>query len=192
MRKKTLQVAAIILALISVYLIISPFWEDIVLPFKKLFDATDGYHYVNQVNKTDNSDSILKPIPLENTLVIPKIQVDTPIISSSSESALNSGVWHKPLPGNPLTGGNMVLTAHRFLYLSGPNTFYHLDKLAVGDSIIIYWQAKEYDYSVFETKVIAPTETWVEDETTDNIVTLYTCTYNAENRILVRAKLIAN
>ena len=191
--KLVLTFCSFALVLAALYLVLAPYADDIKLYFSKFTDSTNGYHYVNRLSKSDNvpiDESKLKPIPLENTLVIPKIQVDAPIHEGVDDSTLNLGVWRKPFPGNPLIGGNTVLTAHRFLYVSGPNTFYHLDSLAIGDKFIIYWEGKEFDYEVTDARIISPTETWIEEPTTEPTVTLYTCTHNAENRIYIRAKLL--
>ena len=194
LHKNPVKVFLIIVALISLILISAPYLNDILMPLNQLFDPTKGYKYQNNLMATDNQSVIdkskLKPIPKENVLVIPKIQVDSEIIEGTDEKTLDKGIWRKPDSSNPELGGNTVLTAHRFLYTFGPNTFYHLDKIVIGDKFFIFWNQKEYDYEVFEKREVQPTEVVIEDNTVEPIVTLYTCTKNAERRIVVKAKLI--
>jgi sortase A len=193
---KPARIIAILIAVVSMFLILAPLMGEILLPLKELFDSTGGYVYQNKLVATDNQTKIdqskLKPIPKENVLVIPKIQVDAIIHEGPDDSTLNLGVWRKPNSFDPELGGNTVLTAHRFLYTFGPNTFYSLDKIEKGDKFIIFWNQKEYDYEVFEKLEVQPTDVWVEDNTTDPTVTLYTCTKDAVTRIVVRAKLITS
>jgi sortase A len=185
----------ILLVSIALFLIFAPYFDEIRLFFDKAGDPTKGYKYVNNLIKTDNSGidlSKLKPIPSDNNvLVIPAIGVDSEIIESQNDSALSLGVWHRPASSTPDKGGNTVLTAHRFLYLNGPNTFYHLNKLKIGDRFFVLWQGKEYDYEVSNTFEVGPTELWIEDNTDNAMITLYSCTYNAEKRYVVRGSLIS-
>jgi LPXTG-site transpeptidase (sortase) family protein len=192
-RKSVISFIVTAVLCVSAFFLIAPYLQGLILPFQKLFDRTDGYGYIN--NLSDNAQvnidkSALKPPPQDNTLVIPKIGVDAKIIESFDESALNIGIWRKPESSTPPSGGNTVLTAHRFQYLSGPNTFYSLDKMEVGDKFFVYWDHKEYDYEVISTKIVSPTEVVIEDNTKEEIITLYTCTYNAETRVVVVAKRI--
>ena len=134
----------------------------------------------------------LKPIPKDNMLVIPKIGVDAKIQEGKTDATLNKGIWRRPNGSNPDKGGNTVFAAHRYMYTAGPNTFYSLDKLAVGDKIIVFWSGKEYDYQVNTTREVPPTATEIEHNTKDPIVTLYTCTplFTSKNRLVVTATLI--
>ena len=51
-----------------------------------------------------------------NRLIVPKIGVDVAIVVGANEEVLKQGAWHrKPENGSPITGGNFVLSAHRFL-----------------------------------------------------------------------------
>ncbi|MCA9387093.1 sortase, partial [Candidatus Dojkabacteria bacterium] len=96
-----------------------------------------------------------KGLPKENRLVIPQIGVDGEINEGDRE-ALDLGLWHRPGTSNPVIGGNTVIVAHRFLYSSGPITFYHLDKMKIGDEFSIYWEGEEYVYKVFDIFEVNP------------------------------------
>jgi len=153
-------------------------------------------HYANQLADQSADQSAtqpeLKPIPNDNFLIIPKIDVYGEVLVGDSINLLNSGIWHRPDTSTPPAGGNTVFVAHRFQYTTGPNTFYHLDKLAVGDEITVFWNGIEYDYSVIEVSVVSPDEVEIEYNTEEPIVTLYTCTplWTATNRLVVKAKPI--
>ena len=84
-----------------------------------------------------------------------------------------------------------MLVGHRFTY-DGPATFYSLDKVSIGDNIVVYWSSREYDYRVESIKVVPPTAIEVEAPTKDAQLTIYTCTplWSAKNRLVIVSKPI--
>lgn len=129
------------------------------------------------------------PIAKENRIVIPVIGVDAPILESNSTDILDQGIWHRPHTGAPDIGGNMVLVGHRFLYTSGPKTFYLLPKLKQNDQIYVAWEGKQHVYKVIETRIVPPTAVEIEAPTAVPMLTLYTCTplWNPTERFVVIA-----
>jgi sortase A len=129
---------------------------------------------------------------MRNVLLIPKIGVDGLVYESEDPVVLNYGIWRRPQTSTPDRGGNTVFVAHRYLYTTGINTFYHLPKMEVGDQFFVYWQQKQYTYEVFTVDTVLPTEIEIEENTEEPIVTLYTCTplWTSEYRLVVRARLI--
>ena len=194
--KITLKGALLLLVfLIGLYLVLAPFAPALFLDISQKFDSTQGYKYKSELATQSLPSAVvkdLKDIPSDNTLVIPDIGVDTKILEGATESTLDKGIWRRPLTSTPDKGGNTVLTGHRFMYTSGPNTFYSLDKVKKGDKFIVFWNKKEYDYEVFDTEVVEPTDISIEDNTKDPIITLYTCTplFTSSQRLVVKGKLI--
>jgi LPXTG-site transpeptidase (sortase) family protein len=131
------------------------------------------------------------PIPQDNRLVIPKITLDQAILQGTSPYTVNKGVWARPKTSTPPNGGNTVLVGHRYTY-AGPSVFYNLDKISVGDKIIVYWQGQEYDYQVNTIKIVPPTDVAVENPTAQPQLTVYTCTpmWTFANRLIIVAKPI--
>ncbi len=184
-----LSAACIILGF---YIILWPFTPELELAVAKASSNGIVYkgEYATSAENVNAGD--LKPIPVENTLVIPKILVNAAIISSEDKAALDKGLWHRPNSSTPKKGGNTVIAAHRFLYTSGSNTFYHLDKLEIGDDILVYWEGKEFMYKIFEVREVLPTEVSIENNTANSIITLYTCTplWTADRRLVVKGQLV--
>lgn len=140
--------------------------------------------------KTDQSYTAEFNLNQGDYLLIPKIEVASPIYEGSSEGTLKKGIWRVPNSSNPALGSNTVLTAHRFQYTFGPQTFYHLDKLVVGDRMYVYWQGKEYMYEVSETFAVSDTTVEIEQPTDERILTLYTCElFDMSKRLVVKANL---
>lgn len=121
---------------------------------------------------------------------IKKIKVKSPIIEGVSDSALNAGIGH--IPGTAMPGelGNCALAGHRS-YTFG-KFFNKLDKVAIGDEIIITTKTEDLVYEVDKIHVVEPGDTSVlkgsKDEST---ITLITCTpiYIASHRLIVKAGL---
>jgi sortase A len=142
---------------------------------------------LESTQKTDESGVFTK-----NELNIPVIGLKAPIVEGETEAALNRGAWRRPETSTPEDGGNTVITGHRFQFLPPNNvTFYHLDKLRVGDEIFVYWNGMQYDYIVRETFVVKPDQTEIENQTQSSQLTLYTCTplWTAQKRLVIVAEL---
>lgn len=195
--QKVRNILAFLLGIVGIFLILSPFLPLLTSTFQHNTDPREDYAYLGKFAQQhlqvfrDRLEK-LKPIPKENTLVIPKIGVNTAIVEGKTEDALNRGIWHRPKGSTPDKGGNTVLAGHRYQYVSGPHTLFSLDKVAIGDRIMLYWEGKEYIYEVFETTVVKPTALEIEHNTKEAIVTIYTCTpiYTTLNRLVVKAKAI--
>ena len=182
----------IVLAL-SLYMIAFPFLPYIDLWRAQVADNTGGVQYVGLLaeenDETENEN--LREAPEENRLVLPSITLDEEIVVGSDPDNIHRGAWHRPRTSTPDQGGNTVIVGHRFSYNS-PATFYHLDKMEVGDTFAIWWEGKEYVYRVFQTRVVEATAIEIEDNTDEPIATLYTCTpvWTATDRLVIRGELL--
>lgn len=191
------HVLLVVLVLLSSYIMFIPFLPEIQTTYAKATDKTQGYQYQSRLAHREAQtehieESALRAIPSRDTLVIPQIGVDSPIVEGIGPEVLSQGLWRRPNSSTPDKGGNTVLTGHRFMYSSGPKTFYNLDKMKVGDTFFLYWKGKEYDYEVVDIFVVNPDQTEIEDQTEEPILTLYTCTplWTAKQRLVIRASLI--
>ncbi len=192
--EKLKRILPILGLIIGLFLIIYPFLPGIIFFFQGTKDKPLELPYKSVIaEKVGSGDDFLevdKPIPLDNTLVIPKIGVDVQIVEGSTEDALLRGAWHRPGTGNPVSGGNYVVTGHRFRYVPPNNTtFYSLDKLEAGDLIIVYYEGQEFDYKVEEILIVEPEDLQVEDDLGYDVLTLYTCTplWTSSKRLVIRA-----
>ncbi len=172
---------------LGLYLILMPLLPQLTFWIKQHSGRTGTIPYSSNLNTKSDG----KPIPQDNRLVLPQIDLDAPVYDGLYASTLSKGIWHRPKSSTPDKGGNTVLVAHRFTYKS-PAIFYHLDKINVNDTFALFWGGKEYDYKVREVRVVEPTETYIENSSTDPILTLYTCTpmWTSKQRLVVIADLI--
>jgi LPXTG-site transpeptidase (sortase) family protein len=193
----------VIVILIALYLLIFPFvpgvlfWLDnnlkSVSPLSK-FDSDRELSQGNLLhepvkNKLDSNS----PEEKRNLLLIPTIGLKEEILEGPNENTLNLGVWRKPDSSTPGSEkGNVVLTGHRFGYLSAAQrVFYNLDKVKAGDSVIVFWNGTDYTYTVEQVFEVSPDSLFIEEQSDDRTLTIYTCTplWTSERRLVVRAKI---
>ena len=138
-----------------------------------------------------------KPRTTDNRIIIPKIGVNIPY--GSGAAALDRGAeWRYPNNGNPASGGNFVIAAHRFSIQPTPQStiekspFYHIDKLSVGDKIIVDYDGERYGYEINNIFDVQATQTEIEASSTEAKLTLYSCELGGADtgRIVVTAKLL--
>jgi sortase A len=125
--------------------------------------------------------AITAPKVGENRIIIPQINVDIPYGTNGTTSLDKGAWWRYPERGDPVKGGNFIIAAHRFSIQLTPqetaikSPFYHLDKLKVGDPIIIDFEGKRYGYKINKTYTVKPTQTEIEAPTDTAKMTLYSC-----------------
>lgn len=133
------------------------------------------------------------PVPTDNRLAIPSIGLDEHVFEGTSPDAVHQGVLRQPKSSKPTLGSNTVMVGHRFSYFPEINApFFNLDKIAIGDDMVVAWEGIVYRYKVTEVKIVAPTEVSVEEATNDARLTIYTCTplWTAEKRLVIIGDLV--
>ncbi len=172
-----------------------------LLPLTKTAD--EGKKIVPQLSMTI--------APPETRLIIPRINRNVPIINVSTESllkkdwekleqdmqqALRFGVIHYPGTARPGQQGNTVITGHSSYFPWDPGRFKDvfavLHDVKKGDKILMYHNQKRYLYEVTTTKKIWPSELNVLEPSSENKLTLITCSPVGTNlkRLIVEAKLL--
>ena len=179
------KIAVAMFLVVAVYLLVAPLLPAVKFEVEKAVGVVEpGLTAEKAWERAEES------APETNTLAIPVIGVRSKIIEGNSSKAFNKGVWHRPGTGNPVDGGNMVLTGHRFYYTGfARDTFYNLDKVKEGDGIVVFWNKESYEYEVRDIQVVNPTDIGVEQDFGDDRLTLYTCTplWTAHKRLVVIA-----
>ncbi len=177
---------------LGLYIALVPFLPAITFIFQDKSPEARA-PYAGELARAEGSSST-KDIPQDNRLVIPAIQIDEPIVESNSITAINDGgTWRRPNTAKPTNENNTVIVGHRW-FGNEVSTFYHLDKVNVGDKLAIYWEGEEIVYEVTESKVVDATATEIESATSEKQLTIYTCDpiWTAKNRLVLIAKPIEN
>lgn len=143
----------------------------------------------------------------ESKLIIPKINVDVPIIYGVSNKyqdqmdAMAKGVMHFSIPGAssvPGQVGNMVIAGHSSNDILDTGDYKFIfaqnEKLEPGDTIYINYNSIRYTYTVTKKQVVLPTDVSALTTPTDKpILTLITCVPlgTALKRLLVTAEQVS-
>jgi sortase A len=216
--KITLTLFLILLVLIPIFFFITyPFYNDIALKLKKLniYDRTKETFItlLTTISPTPDkfkteefsADSIEESIKstdiildtklleeLNTTLSIDNVLIEGRVFQGTSSQAMDSGFWHFPISKYPGQKGNAVIIGHRFLNLPpAKDTFFNLDKVKIGDEIVLKHDEGEWKYIVTEIKIVDENDISVVKDTDDYRLTLITCTplWTSEKRLVVIAKL---
>lgn len=141
------------------------------------------------INPRDNPTTkvlLKKQTPKANQLYIPSINVS--VSFATDASSLETGAWWRhPENGDPETGGNFVLAAHRLEigWLPGETVrkspFYNIGKLRLGDKITIDYQKERYNYTISRIFTVKPNAVEIERRTDTPQLTLYSCTLAGAN-----------
>ncbi len=167
---------------------------------EEVADKIEKYTYPESfaVSEDDNEENT-ETLFFEgyNRLIIPNIGADIGIMQGN-ESVLEQGIWHRyPERGNPVIGGNFILSGHRLNIGATPegtarsSPLYNIHNVSIGQELIVTWEGKSYTYEVFEIKTVSPNEISIENQSADPILTLYTCTQSgaADGREVFLARL---
>lgn len=137
-----------------------------------------------------------KPGEYGDRLFIPQINIDVAIVTGTDDSVLDKGAWHRhPENGDPIKGGNFVLSAHRFTMGYTPqqtrakSPFFNIDRLQIGDQIFVDYQGARYGYKISRKYSVKPDATEIEAASKEPKLTLYSCTLegSADGRDVIEA-----
>jgi sortase A len=121
---------------------------------------------------------------------LPRIGVDKIVVAGVEKDDLKKGPGH--YPETPLPGqlGNSAIAGHRTTF---GQPFYDIDKLDVGDEIIVTTLAGRFVYRVTGQEIVSPSDYQVIATTDPTIATLTLTSchpkYTARERIIVFAEL---
>ena len=139
------------------------------------------------VSQTDNSIlTTYKGYPVIAKLEIPKINLETYVLSEYSKQALGVSVT-KFYGKNPNEVGNFCIAGHNYIT---KNMFHDLKKLSIGDTFsLIDTNSNIVNYRIYLIETVEPDETQCLSQKTDGKieVTLITCTTDSLKRIIVKA-----
>lgn len=174
-----------------------------------LFANVEAYVSPGSINPANIivDPNIEIPVSNEPRLIIPKINVDVPVVydtkndQASQLKAMEKGVAWFGIPGansRPGQVGNTVLSGHSSNDLFDPGDykfiFARLDQLIKGDTFYVNYLGDRYTYTITKKEVVLPTEVHkLVYETDKPVMTLITCVPlgTAQKRLLVTAEQVS-
>lgn len=149
--------------------------------------VTDMTQNEDANNEKEEILTTYKGYPVIAKLEVPKIELETYVISEYSEKALGVSVT-KFYGGNPNEIGNFCIAGHNYIT---KNMFHDLKNLSNGDEIILTdLNGNKVRYVVYLVETVNPNETNCLSQKTNGKVevTLITCTTDSSKRIIVKAE----
>lgn len=116
-----------------------------------------------------------------NRLYIPKIKLNIDYEAGGPEVLNEKSWWRYPERGDPVSGGNFILSAHRFELGFTPgqtirkSPFFHLNRLQPDDKVYVDYEGKRYEYTIEKRFDVKPTQVEIEEPSEEHILTIYTC-----------------
>ncbi len=174
-----------------------------------LFANVEAYVSPGNINPANIivGPAVNVPVSQEPKLIIPKINVDVPIVydtkpdQASQMKAMERGIAWFGIPGansRPGQVGNTVLSGHSSNDLVDPGDFKfifaRLQQLEISDTFYLNYEGTRYTYSITKTEVVRPTDVHkLIYETDKPVVTLITCVPvgTARDRLLVTAEQVS-
>lgn len=149
---------------------------------------------------------VITPVSTDFGIVVEKIGANAKVVPNvdpgdekSYTKALAQGVAHAKGTSYPGQRGNIYLFSHSvdapWNIVRYNAVFYLLNKMEVGDRVIMFYQGRRYDYLVFDKAIAKPDDThFLTDSYDQSVLTLQTCDPPGTlfNRLIVRAKLAGN
>lgn len=146
------------------------------------------------------------PVSTDFGIVIEKINANAKVVANVNPAdekayikALGQGVVHAQGTAVPGQTGNIYLFSHStdapWNIVRYNAIFFLLNKLEAGDSVIMFYQGRRYDYIVFDKAIAQPLDThFLTDTYNESVLTLQTCDPPGTliNRLIVRARLAVN
>ena len=136
----------------------------------------------------------------DDRIYIQKLGIDMPIRTGDA-SVMKDSIWHRiPERGDPVKGGNFILSAHRWKTGKNPaetiaqSPLYNADRLEVGDDLFVDFEGRRYKYQIYETYQVKPDQVEIEAPVVPGDqakLTLYTCTLKgaSDGRVVIQARL---
>jgi sortase A len=189
-------VLCVVLVLTGLGFLVYPTWTDLRASRAqhRLAEAFGSSRVRSNVERGDVSEG--DPV---TRILIPSLGVDALVVEGITEKALEAGAGHypqTPLPGQP---GNVAVAGHRTTF---GKPFSDIDRLRVGDDIVLVTPVGRYTYEVSQLpwvtdpadwRVVGPSES-AGPAGLGSVLTLTTCTPKgtADQRLVVRATLSAS
>ncbi len=158
---------------------------------KKQQKSLESFKNMDSYSEVDEEDGSIKDTDEKTAIAIlkiPKINLEIAVVEGVEKEDIKYVVGHFKDSVMPGEIGNLCIAGHRTSNYGQP--FKEVDKLQEGDEIIFIYNGGEYVYTVNESFVVTPYDTYILDNTEDEAtMTLITCTLDSKNRLIIKGTL---
>ena len=139
-----------------------------------------GFYGVRKIYREYNKQKLMRENPV---VEIADLNIKAPILEGTDNDILAKAAGHFQDTGS-LGKGNYCIAAHSSTLYK--EYFNELHNAKLGMKITLYdVQKNTYVYTVSETFIVDPNETWILNDQDDDRVTLVTCTDDGSQRQVV-------
>ena len=186
---KAVKIMILVLILFLLFFIIENRIEENDIEFREEIEfsyLTDTIEEEKNIEETDITIKEYKGYEAIAKLTIPKIKVETYVLSDYSKESLETSVTKYWGP-NPNDVGNFCIVGHNYI---NSKMFGNLKRLDIGDKLYLYDKInKEIEYEIYDIYKVKPIDVSCLSQDTygKKELTLITCSDNADYRIIVKA-----
>lgn len=161
-------------------------------PAKKTTTKTKKNETTNQKKKKKKTQRASSRLPREGTrlgmMFIPRLKMRSRIVEGVTDPMFDLGMGHWPGTAMPGERGNAVYGGHR---TAGPAPLYYVERLRVGDPIIILKGLRRVEYRVISKRIVKQTALWITHQSSGSILTLFSChpRHSTKRRYVIQAIL---
>lgn len=143
-----------------------------------------GFMGVRKIRRDIRRQELMKT----NVVIeIPELKLKAPVLEGTEQEVLAQGTGHFPETG-AVGEGNFCIAGHSSTIYK--EYFNPLKNIQNGMKINLYRVDKTYvTYTVTDSFIVEPNETWILDDFGDCRVTLVTCTDDGSQRLVVIGKI---
>ncbi|WP_297958143.1 class D sortase [uncultured Ruminococcus sp.] len=143
-----------------------------------------GFFGVRKVYRELQKQKLMRENPV---IEIADLDIKAPILEGTDNKTISRAVGHFTGTGD-FGKGNYCIAGHSSTIYK--EYFNNLKKIRAGMKITLYDKEKNaYVYTVKETFIVEPNETWILDDFGDNRITVVTCTDDGKQRQVVVGSL---
>jgi sortase A len=193
---QTLLTCGLILMLFACYEVYGKTWQ-VIAERKKLSASLErswgDTRSLAELGTDEAYPSVAEGEPLVK-LTSPELNLTWVVVQGVSTSDIARAPGHYPTTALPGQVGNFAVAGHR-----SPELFWDLDRLEKGSYLVVESAQRYYVYTVYETRVVSPSDYWVvapdpdhqEAAPTRRLLTLTTCNPKWDNyqRLIIHAEL---
>lgn len=143
-----------------------------------------GFYCIRKICREYHIQKLMRENPV---VEIADLNIKAPILEGTDKEILSEAVGHFTGTGD-FGKGNYCIAGHSSTIYK--EYFNGLKNISAGMQITLYDKLKNsYDYTVTDTFIVDPDETWVLDDHGDNRITIITCTDDGKQRQVVNGIL---
>lgn len=178
----------IMLVVLGIVLIAVPFYIH-MKEERRIQQYVEEFGKEEDEGKQNVSKGEDNPLLIEEDVIgiieIPSLDLKYPIFEGIGAAQLNEGIGHMETTTPLCKKGNCVLAGHngsrRGVY------FTTLCNVELGAVVRIINKEKEvHEYTIGEVRVVNPYDSWVTEESEEEILTLFTCASHGTKRFAVK------